>query len=206
MPVGDTFRVRRVVREQDQTAFNIGYWQIAAISAATPSDAAIAAGFDALFSPLYQALLPAVATYRGTGVQYIGPGAERVEAVSTSGLTVGSNESEPLPTQVAGLISLRTNLAGRANRGRVYIPFPYEDASDGPSQPNATYLLALDSMATAIVTPLVVGTGATACTLKPVIYHRASETLTDIVGYLVRSFWATIRKRSEAGKGDAVPF
>lgn len=48
--------------------------------------------------------------------------ANQALAASTGAASAGSAVGNPLPPEVAFCVTLRTNLAGRSNRGRVYLP------------------------------------------------------------------------------------
>lgn len=69
----------------------------------------------------------------------------------------GQGTTDPLPAEVAFVLSLRTALRGRRNRGRLYVPQQAEETNDSAGRPNATITAEYPSAANAFrssLTPL----------------------------------------------------
>lgn len=177
----------------------------------------LADAMSAEWAPLYKAFLTAGATYRGITVQAIIQGLAYVQTVSIVGQGSGFPNSIPLPRQTSGLISLKTDLAGRQFRGRLYIPFPYHDSTDTNAVPSATQHGCLVALADQIAQPTVYDTLGGIVTLAPVLFHslpkqplpplapRPIPDPTPITKALVPYKWATQRRRSDYGQTNTTP-
>lgn len=208
MPAGDLFEVKVYIRQNDQVALNVSHWRIMSIAASTPADQAIANGMaDHLFST-YKGTISDQATVRGLTVQYLAPGTARLPVADNGDERgPGTNEGDPLPLQVAGLIKLTTGLAGRHFRGRKYIPFMIEDDNDANGRPNATALTQLGALATKYTTDALCGLAPNTALLHCHIFDRVNEIATAVNGAVVRTRWATQRRRSDINRSDpADPF
>lgn len=102
----------------------------------------------------------------------------------------GSQSGDLLPLQAAALISWRTGLIGRANRGRSYIPGLTEGAQSG-GVIEALTLNNLNVLGNAI---LVTWTGLFAGQL--VIRHNTTlPSWTTVTAFILRNIMATQRRR-----------
>jgi hypothetical protein len=98
------------------------------------------------------------------------------------------------PGNVTAAVSWRSGFAGRANRGRFYHVSP----NGGGINLNDTFTGA--SLAFMSATANYLLTHAAAASLKPVIYHRADDTYTQIIGVIVDQLVDSMRRRL-AGRG-----
>ncbi len=79
----------------------------------------------------------------------VGSGSAAPDAVYQATSTfVGPGTSAPLPQNCAYLIHKRTGLAGRRNRGRLYLPGPGEDAVDAVGGISSANVAAVQTRAT----------------------------------------------------------
>lgn len=152
------------------------------------------------------------------GAEYLGVVMYRPDIIplpaalySTQGAGVGTAGTVPMATQVTGLITLRTALAGRANRGRKYVPFP--DAADSVGSinpiPSTSYKTRLDALADKF------GPGAdfedpanpgTFVNLSGIIVAANGTIRGDVTSTVQRRLWATQRRRGAYGKSNLPPF
>lgn len=121
--------------------------------------------------------------------------------------TSGSDTSPALPTQVRGLISWHTALAGRAYRGRMYLPTPGSDHVTTTSAVPTSVLTDWGTLATGLVAPYA--TGGT--TWIPGIYHRVptagiASVFDQIISATVSDVYATQRRSGAFGRPNAAPF
>jgi hypothetical protein len=125
-------------------------------------------------------------------------------AADTGNGTAGAAE---LPGQTCGIITLRTNNAGRGQRGRIYVPFPSATDNDNNGHPTAGYQTRLANYAAAIGIPggIAVAEGGRSATIVPTLYHRRTHNADDITSYIVRSVWASQRRRSDYGRTNVIP-
>lgn len=111
----------------------------------------------------------------------------------------GTNSGvDQLPPQVSPLVSWRTGLAGRRNRGRTYLPAPPENVQDAgaltsgfvssiTTWANTTLLLTIEDVET--WQHVVYGAPCPSCT------PPRSENIVNITSFLVRNDLRTQRRR-----------
>lgn len=190
---------------RSQLGINVCHYRVANVTA-SPTDQDAANALDAIAAPLYQQLLPQAVTYHGVRLR-VAKVLPAPMAVTTSLLAgPGTIASDVMSLQTCGMVTKRTVLAGRAYRGRMYIPFPPETRNDPTGVPSAAYVADLATLATAIclsVTPVAGGGGT--CDLIPVLYHRGTASSTDLSTIVARRKWATQRRRSDYGKPNLIP-
>jgi len=205
-PAADDFwTVRVACITEDQAAINVLNYKIGTVVGGGVTDADAAATFDALFAPLYKALLSEEAEYYGVAVQRFFPTPRTVAIPIVASRGAGSVTGDMLPGQVSGIISLVTDFAGRKYRGRMYIPFPGE-ADNVDHIPTSSYETRLNSLAVAVVTPVVVTAGGDSAEFRPQIYHRGTSTSDSITGSNSKRLWATQRRRGDFGQRNMPPF
>lgn len=208
LALGDIIRLRIGCYTATQAAINTIHYKVIEVNGASASDADAALLFNATLAPLMKNLMSVEANYQGVSVQRIYPGTPTVPQQSVSLSGPGLIAGTILPTQVSGIISFRTALAGRSQRGRMYIPFPAEDSSLS-GIPVAAYETALGNLAAQLVVSslLIPGTmGPDNCRLQTVLWHRATNSSDPINAYKVRAKFATQRKRGEYGARNIPPF
>lgn len=206
LALGDVLRVRVACYTANQVGINTVHYRVSTVGGSSQTDAQVALYMDTLLETRYKTVLSAQAKYRGVSVQKIRPLPVTVPQVSTAFDGVGSVAGDMLATQVSGIVTSQTALAGPANRGRAYIPFPGESDNGVSAAPVPAYVTGIDDIGSELFTPHPVGLAPNQITITPVIYHRATATFTDIVGWVARSQWATQRRRGAYGKFNSVPF
>lgn len=112
--------------------------------------------------------------------------ADLVSTLNVAGVETG----DPLPYNVAAIVSFRTSLAGSGNRGRCYVP-GYTEASSVANTLNSTSKTNLTAMFNSIDTALgtAFGDGELA------VVSRANLTVTDVVSISAESTFATQQRR-----------
>lgn len=106
---------------------------------------------------------------------------------------VGASNTDPLPNEVALVVSLRTEFIGRSNRGRTYHCGFVEDANGQPSggaaRPDATmigtFATAYNTFADALVT---IG-------LQLVVFSRTTTVWRSVTDIGISNEWGTMRSR-----------
>lgn len=198
---GDILRARFFVRKGRQLATPGIHYRVSAQVGAGNSLNDIATTLMNLFPAAAAGLLPPQATIERCEVRDItahpvAPGS------STAMAGPGSEGQYPLPTQVSGIVTFQTAMAGRAYRGRFYMPFPPNTASDSISlgEPSAAYLTDLSALMDAIAVPLTSGTLPDQASLVPIVYHTSLNTFDDIISHRVNAKWATQRRRGDYGR------
>jgi len=206
LAVNDILEVKVHCATQVQLSLNVRHYRVSATAGASLSEASVAAGLSTALAPLYKALTSVHADYRGLSCQKIYPLPVNVPAVNIGGQAAGLILGDLLPRQTSGLITLRTLLGGRANRGRVYVGFPGEASNDVNSFPVNQYVTDLQLLAGELVTTKVFAVGADSVTVEPCIWHRTTQTTTPLQAGFARSDWATQRRRGSFGQSNFIPF
>jgi len=203
--LNEVWQVRIYTQEQAQLGINVLHYRVDSITGVAATDAQLAARMDLLFGPLMTPLMCSAASYRGIGVQRVNPGPPTVEVYANAEEGDGEVAGDPLPKQTCGIITKRTPLAGRRFRGRMYVPFPSEASNDTDANPVAGYLAALAALAGQVADIVLVGTLPSTSSMTPVIYHRSTQTTTDLVSCSVNDRWATQRRRGDYGRTNVSP-
>lgn len=211
MPVlvaaGDILLARVVTYTESQLGINVLHYRVSATTGTSCSLDDIALAFDSNWNALYKAVLSQNSHYRGVGVKRVNPNPS-VESTSVTNDGVGTVLADPGPKQAAGIITKLTGVAGRANRGRMYVPFPTVDDADVDGSPTNGYQTLLASIASNVLTPdTVVAVGGSA-TLIPCLAREVAGVWSskDITGSRVQSKFGTQRRRGDYGKLNALPF
>jgi hypothetical protein len=204
--VGAIIRSRVVENVGVQIAEQILHWYVSAVAGTGATDQQIADAIDAFMGPVLKPMISAWANYRGVGVQQIVPLPKPIERVATAQAGAGGVAGDALPLQCSGLLTFRSPLAGKSNRGRCYIPFPGETQSSNAGEPTAGYLTSLGGLATTLVTPFTAGAGGNTNTLQLCIYSRKLATKQLVTTISVGQHFATQKRRGAYGRPNVIPF
>jgi len=204
MAVNDILQFRFYCRLDDQVSVNVSHFKITAEVTGGATVQELATVLGGVMSGPYADVMSSTAQFMGTQCQKVWP-LPKGASFSASLLAAGTRSTEPLPPQSCGVVSLKTALAGRKFRGRQYLPFPAENDNGVTHVPLAGYLASANTWMTTLFTlhTTVGATGST--TYKPVIFHRADGSATDIVSGRVREGWGTQRRRSYFGQHNLSP-
>lgn len=212
MILGDIFVLRVFCRIDipglnAQNALNVLHYRASAQVGAGATELEVATKFSMDVNATYKGLIVNDATFWGVSCQKIEPLPVGDQFVTIVDRGIGSDLGEVLPTTTCGILTKRTGLAGRRNRGRVYVPFMGEGQNEPTGVPTAAYRVALGALAFLLVSPFVVVVGANQLACQPVIYHKGLLPRTsDLTQIEVRPYWATQRRRSTARRPDPPPF
>lgn len=202
--VGDVLQMRVMTYLSPQLGENLLHYSVTAVGG-TPTTDNVAQWFDSVAAPVYKAVLTAAATYVGTNMRRLFPG-PTTETLANVNTGLGGSGITPLGMQVSGLITKQTGLVGKANRGRVFLPFPSTADISVTGVPIAGYLTNAGALGRALlVTPLVLTVGASSLTVQPVLLHRATSTVTPLDDFRVSSAFATQRRRGNFGRANPLP-
>lgn len=204
--LNDVLAVKVACFSNGQLGLNVHHYEVQARTGFGTTDLFAAVYFDNLFAPLYKALLGNNASYYGVNVQVVSRVAKLASVTSAFNTGVGSGVTECLPGQVCGVISKTTALAGRARRGRAYVPFPARQFNDLVLDlPTAGYKLLLDALADAMDNAHVIGGVGSSDTLFPVLFRPATGVRQTIRQCVARRAWGTQRRRGNYGSPNAFP-
>lgn len=211
--MNDVLEHRVQFYNQGQLGEFTSHWLVTATGGASLTDADMLPLLRPGILANIVSIIPNVVSYRGHVMQVIYP-VRKVAAVDTTGQGPCGNTHGPLPMQTSGLIATLTSLAGRAYRGRLFIPFPATDAITPPlDTPTPGYQGFLQTFANTYFQVWTGTVGANSCTITPVIYHRkagktgtpAAHSTSNITRGIARGVWATQRRRGDLGRENAEP-
>jgi len=188
-----------------QLGLNVLHYRVSSIAGAPAiTDLAMVQALDAIFAPAYKPWMHNNAQYRGIIGQVIKP-TEFVVQSSNANAGVGTGGANAAPDQVTGLVSCRTGLAGRANRGRFYPGFVPVAVLTAAGFLTAGGLIILQALAAAIPLTKAITAGANTTTITLCIYHRATSTTTDINSLIAVNAFATQRRRGSLSRTNTIP-
>lgn len=192
-------------KTQTQYTENVINYKVTAVTGGNLTDLQLLTALDLLIAPDYKNILPTNATYYGTKLQVIKP--DRMDPVVTTvsagaGMVVGDS----LPTQVAGVVSVKTGFAAKSKQGRMFMPATGEADSTAIAQPSAGYLAAVATLCNDIFTFNSLTIGPDTVDVAWSVYSRKGGIMTPITSYLVRPNWGTQRRRSQIKHADTPPF
>lgn len=194
--------------DRTQLGVNVSWWRCSNVTGTPTTDQEAAVYMENNLHAAYKALMAAGAQWYGLQLQIFWPLPAYIPVNSVALRGAGTVAGDQLPTQIAGLFTLKTQIAAKYGRGRKYIPFPGEADSDANGLPSAGYQGRLQTLATLYIQAKTITNTATTgtVTLLPVLFHRKDKTWTDIDDFFPRSAWGNQRRRSELGRADALPF
>jgi len=189
-----------------QIGINVVHYYIFATTGASITDEELVGALSTAAKPLYLPLLYNGATYEGMSIQRIYP-LPKYDPQSFPDTGTGTGGASPLPTQDSGIIKKLTGFAGRKERGRVYVPFPSTSHLFTNNTPTAAYVTALNALANQILAAqTIVGAGGTA-DIRPIVFHRSTNTGTFITTWQGQKHFATQRRRGDFGQANVdLPF
>jgi hypothetical protein len=198
--LSDIYRVIFASWYDGQYGLNIRYYLVDQVEGASGTEFEMANILKTDLGTLYQPLINDEAIFLGVSVRNLTQLPPPAAVTSSGGSLAGTGGTPPLPTQVAGIITLRSGLAGRAHRGRLYIPFPSGDSNDADTdRPNAGYIAAATALANELILPKLIGTLPDRCRIVPIIKQAAVIDTDPIRAAEPRELWATQRRRGDYG-------
>lgn len=194
-----------------QVGVNVIHYKVTNLVGFGVTQLALAQRLDTLAAPLYKALMSSSVQYRGVLVQKIWPLPRVASEQTAANAGFASGAASQVPTQVAGLIKLKTANAGRAFRGRIYLPFLGTGSIGVDGNPTAPYVTALNNLAAAIFTPITGVSGGDQTTMVPGIYHAKGFGTPPIGAHTIdlttsatgSPLAATQRKRGNYGRTNS---
>lgn len=206
MAIGDIRRVTVHCTSGNQQSVNVLHLITTAEAGGGLTDAEIAGLHSSTMATPMKSCLGVGASYLGLKVSRIHPLPATDVKASVVGAGVGVRTGDQLPYQAAGILTLKTALAGRRNRGRMYVPFPAEESNNVTGQPDVIYTAALDALGTVLLGPFAYVVGARSTTLAPYLKNKSHPAGPQITSYIVRAYFATQRRRGRASGADDLTF
>lgn len=183
---------------------NVRHYRVTAVGGAGASDALVASTFNAAIRPVYLPIMASTVGLTGFQVQRLTAGGVALTdpVVSLTNLpALGTDSGDQLPSYVAGVLSVRTGVAGRRTRGRFYT-FPAGEASNSSiGTPEAAWVANAVVLASQLLQTSVPTAGGDSTTLVPVVFSKSNGGSTVVSNVAVRPEWGTIRHR-KIGRGQ----
>lgn len=160
---------------------------------ATVTQAAVNAGFQAFIDAFKVRFSASLTLTGGHFLEQTTAGIRRWDAVVTA--AVGTGGGTPLPNNCAYLVKKSTDLGGRRNRGRMYLPCPSEADVDGAGLVLSASVTALNVQTAKLLPGGAIHT-AFGVLGDPVVLHESgSQTPATISSLTCQTKIATQRRR-----------
>lgn len=204
----DIVEIKFMMYQGDQLGLNILHYRGLVTAGNAPTEVDLGALLNQQAAPLYANCMVDTAAYIGCSVQAIWPNLQAPFLIKQSPPTQGATAGDALPRQTSGIITKKTNQAGRKGRGRVYVPFPGEADSGVDARPSLAYMTALNVLAAKILQPWDVVHGIGTFQLRPLVQGLppSQNPALPVVSWVARRRWATQRRRGDFGRPNSNPF
>lgn len=203
--IGDVVKCSLVASYANQASFTSFYFRVATVGTPAATDQDLAQTFDGAIATHFLSWLSSQAVYDGVYAQRIFPFPIYQATQYTGSAGAGTGGGTILPYQVRGLISFYTIYAGRAGRGRAYIPFPASAQSASTGKVSGGGATVLGLLALDYLNMSAVSVGGRTCTVVPVLYNRKTGTTRDYQSYVARLGFATQRRSGYFGRPNVPP-
>lgn len=211
LALNDALRVRFYCYEAGatQVGINTSYWLVTSLTG-TVTDGFLANGIGTRIGQFYKNYLGANSQYSGCGVsimQGVTTHQRTAQVFDNGGAGAGVNDSPNLANQTSYVISLRTGLASRHARGRVYPPFPTADQADQNGLMTIPAQVLIQQLAEQYQTAQVFAAGGNSvtvqCSVRGVVAGVAAYPLISSAFAQIR--FGTQRRRGQYGRLNQVP-
>jgi len=203
--VGQLIRMKFYCFMDEQLGINQLHYQVTNITGTGLELEEIAELMSLRVSDEYKALLTNDAAYRGASAQTIYPGAASTVYYDNSGAGSGTGGTEPMPKQVAGIVSWKTALAGQAQRGRSYVPFPDETDNEGFGKPTDDYVERLGEWADKVTGTITLVSSPNTMDMRQVVVGASINLGKFVTSFVAKPNWATQRRRGDFGAKNTSP-
>lgn len=188
-----------------QVALNIFQYQVTSLSAPGVTDQDCADALYGILEPGYEDILSPQSCPYGLKLQKIYPGGLTLGVFAFNAAKIGTFGTVPAPAQLSMVVTKQTGGAGRAKRGRFYMPLPPIEAIDSFGTPTNAYLTAMAPLLANLVAPQTITTLTSVAQLTPVLWHNASGTGTTLTSLRPNDKFGTQRRRGIYGRENAIP-
>lgn len=198
---GDVYRAVHQFLGPPHVAVVVRFFQVVGTTGVAPDEQQVADAIQSDVGTLWANLMTDTADYTGVSIQKILPAPELVAVLSSGAAVGGTAGPNGLPAQTSGVVTLQSALAGRANRGRIYVPFPdqADNVTAGQPIPTTGYEVRLGILAAHFINSTTLPTSGGTITIQHVIYHRKLKSITFITNARSNRKWGTQRRRGIYG-------
>jgi len=214
LPGGSVVRAQAIATRGDQTALIQSHFWVSAFTGVGCTDADLAHALDAVVGPALRNFMTDAAAYYGMLVQKIFPAPAAAHVIDQTSAGPGSAGTGTLPGEVAGLTKCGTSLAGRAFRGRMYVPYPdHANLTTDQTELTTSGVGLMGAVTTPMYSPVTVTGGGGLSQFSPVVWHRKANkagtttpnSFTLVTGITLELLVATQRRRSARGRPNTPP-
>jgi len=208
---GDEFRWSIYCRHRGQESINqVRVRVIQTLVPLSGTDQDLCDQLSSTVAPFMTASFTTETRYEGSTIRRVASiigGGQPVTKFSILGTAAGTLAPPTLPAQVAGLVSLYTDVGGKKYRGRFYYPFVAQSEQEADSSPDpafvGTTLGDIGALLTSVVTILHTGVP----TFKVHFgLHPAGGDPQQFTYFKAHDAWATQRRRSDFAQLNRSPF
>lgn len=203
---GDIMLATLACFNTNQVGLNNTHWLALSHTGVGADDEDLALYLDTTLAPMYKLYLGAQASWYGVRVQKQLPLPKPVAAISAGFIGPGTGSAATLPGQAAAVMTKRTLLAGRAYRGRIYLPFAAQAMNNATTnKPEPAAMALFNAIGTALAGNITVGTVPNQTVLQPVLFHRRTGTTTPLQEMTAAGAWGTQKRRGNYGRPNVYP-
>lgn len=205
---GEIYAAKIACWYNGQLGLSVRHYRVENVVGAADLDQAFADQLATEFAPLYAAVIGDEAVFLGCSVRNLSVLPAPAAVASTTGETPGTVASPQMPSQVSGIITLRTAFAGRSRRGRAYIPFPTQVHNDAATdRPTNAYMLLIAFIAVELRQTQSVALGGSSADFVPIVLSQDADVPPSpiyafILGTTPQPAWATQRRRGTYGASN----
>lgn len=196
--VNNLFRAILHGRDAHSIFLNIRHYKVTAVTGAGLDDTVVARAINTTLSTTYlDTFSSEISLEKVTAQRLTAAGVAILDAVEDTHFlpAPGTGTGGEMPSYVAGIVSLRTGLAGKSGRGRIFCWPPSEGFNDVTGVPNATWKANALIFGTALLSTITSTVGADSITLVPCLFSKVFGNATPLTNVLVRAEWADLRRR-----------
>lgn len=208
---GDILLCRSWCTQDAQAAVNTLAYECISVTGGGVTDQDFADVQEPGLATFYKALMSPGGTFRGIQVYYAKraggflPNPVKATAHAGDG-TTGTNS---LPKNTCPILKFNTTIRGPGGRGRNFLPFASADYVTPNGIPDAALLILINSLASALLPPIVVTVGANTATLVWSVMHRnppaGPVTSNQIVSAEAVDRFGQMHKRGDYGRANSSP-
>lgn len=207
--VNDIIVARAWCTAGGQAAVNTYGYECVSQAGAGATDVDFLAALTGTFSAFYKGLLPPNCSYDGLQGYFLKRAGLLPPPVNdVTGAGAGVTGTTCIPRGMAGIMKYATNIRGPGGRGRVFLPFVSQNYQDTTALPTNAYQVFVNSFASFLLAPLIVGSGGNTVTMVWSLIHRKAPD--PITGHQITTAesaqkWGQMHKRGEYGRLNAAP-
>ena len=199
MALGDIIRLTIIGEYELSVVMNVMHYKVVGVAGTGATLTQIMNGWLADVKTDYLAAMNVGYNLTGVKAQIIAPiVSDPIEAV-VSPAEPGVVAGDGMPGYIAAVISLRTGIADRSHRGRIFLPARSESDSSG-STLNAGAITDITTLATTLLGPLTEGVAPNTSDIQLAVWSELLFAGTAVDSFLVRSQLKSQRRRM-VGRG-----